>query len=75
MTAEELRACLDALHWSQRGLADILDRDPRMVRRWGSGHYAIPDDVAHWLGTLAAFHEQHPPPRLIRRATGNDQTG
>jgi hypothetical protein len=67
MTSTEFRACLATLDWSPRSLAHLIDRDERMVRRWGSGQYTIPDDVADWLATLAAFHDRHPPPRLARR--------
>jgi hypothetical protein len=67
MTADEFRACLDALDWSQRSLARLLDRDERMVRRWASGQYDIPDEVAGWLRALAAFHAHHPPPLRDRR--------
>jgi hypothetical protein len=62
VTTDEFRACLVALNWSQRGLADLLDRDERMVRRWAAGQYDIPEDVGGWLATLAAFHAKHQSP-------------
>jgi len=62
VTPETLRHCLEALAWSQRGLADQLGLDSRQVRRWAAGA-AIPPPVAAWLALLAAFHERHPPPR------------
>jgi hypothetical protein len=68
VTSDEFRACLKALNWSQRGLAALIGRDERMVRRWGTGQWAIPDDVAGWLTTLAAFHDRHPPPLLCDRS-------
>jgi hypothetical protein len=52
----------------------LIVRDERMVRRWSAGRYATPDDVAHWLRTLAAFHTQHPP-RFVQSSNGSDQTG
>jgi hypothetical protein len=62
MTADEFRACLAALDWSQRLLARILGRDDRLVRRWAIGEGTIPGDVADWLKALAAFHSLHPVP-------------
>jgi hypothetical protein len=62
MTPSEFHICLDTLDWSQRGLARLLNLDDRMVRRWAAGQYSIPDDVAGWLMTLAAFHAKHPVP-------------
>lgn len=62
MTAERFRACLDAIGWSGRALAALLDIDERQVRRWTSGQYAIPPDVGDWLETLADVHEHNPPP-------------
>jgi hypothetical protein len=62
MTPPELRLCLDLLAWSQRGLARMLGLDDRTVRRWASGQNEIPDNIARWLATLAAFHAKHPRP-------------
>ena len=62
MTSDKFRTCLDTLGWSQRSLARLLDCDERMVRRWAAGQYSIPDNVAGWLATLAAFHAEHPAP-------------
>jgi hypothetical protein len=62
MTPPEFRICLELLAWSQRGLARMLNLDDRSVRRWASGQNDIPDDIAHWLATLAAFHAKHPAP-------------
>lgn len=62
MTPDRFREVLALLHWSQRGLADILHRDERQVRRWASGQYPIPDPVADWLQRLARAHERNPPP-------------
>lgn len=63
MTPTEFRACLDALHWTQRGLARILGRPEGTVRQWARGAVQIPDEVAHWVGCLAIIHKAHPPPR------------
>jgi ribosome-binding protein aMBF1 (putative translation factor) len=62
MTPDRIRACLDLIGWSQRGLAERLQRDERQVRRWCSGDYEIPEPEAQWLNALADFHEQHPAP-------------
>jgi ribosome-binding protein aMBF1 (putative translation factor) len=73
MTPTQFRACLDTLDWSQRSLARLLDRDERMVRRWASGQCTIPEDVAEWLTTLAAFHAKHPVPLFDRRPGSRTQ--
>jgi hypothetical protein len=64
MTPDEFRSALALLHWSQRGLADILGKDERQVRRWAAGQYPLPDAIAEWLRRLAQFHERNPPPSL-----------
>lgn len=77
MTPAALRTALEALGWSQRGLAALLGLDSRQVRRWASGEAAVPCDVASWLEAVvrelagprrawleirAAFHAAHPAP-------------
>jgi hypothetical protein len=62
MTPTRLRECLDALVWTQRGLARVLERQEGTVRQWARGAVRIPEDVATWLETLARFHEAHPAP-------------
>ena len=69
MTPSEFRVCLELLDWSQRGLAKLLGRDDRTVRRWATGDNEVPDDVAEWLAVLAACHAQHPPPRARFNST------
>ena len=61
-SADRLRAALDAICWSQRGLADLIGRDSRQVRRWASGQYEPPADLLAWLERVAAFHQANPPP-------------
>ena len=62
MNPDRFRHCLDALNWTQRGVAALLEVDERQVRRWASGQYQIPEPIAAWLETLARFHEAHPAP-------------
>jgi hypothetical protein len=62
MTPTRLRECLDLLHWSQRGLARILDRDEGTVRQWARGAVVIPVDVAAWLQARATHASKTPPP-------------
>ena len=62
MTPARLRACLAAIHWSQRGLAKILRTDERQVRRWATGQYPVPEPIAAWLDRLATMMEANPPP-------------
>ncbi len=49
MTADEFRACMDALGWTWRDVSGWLACDPRMVRRWMSGKWAVPGVVADWI--------------------------
>lgn len=62
MTPDDFRECLALLHWSQRGLAAVLGRDERQIRRWASGDYEVPTNIAAWLARLAEFHRTNPPP-------------
>ena len=62
MTPTRLRECLDALRWSQRGLADALGRPEGTVRQWARGAVRIPDDVGEWLEKAGRWHEKNPPP-------------
>ena len=72
MTPDRLREALALLRWSQRGLAEALECDDRLVRRWASGDSDIPISVAAWLETLAKVHDAMPPPKgWRRRATAN----
>jgi hypothetical protein len=68
MTPAERRAALAQIGWTQRGLADRLDRDEGTVRRWMRDGGEAPEAVDAWLTILAAFHRDNPPPRLARRA-------
>jgi DNA-binding transcriptional regulator YiaG len=66
MTPTRLRECLDALEWTQRGLARTLQKQEGTVRQWARGQVRIPEDVAAWLEILASFHARHPPPAPSR---------
>ena len=68
MTPTEFRACLDALHWTQRGLARILDRPEGTIRQWARGAVRIPEDVAAWLEQNARFMQSAPVPRRNKDA-------
>jgi transcriptional regulator with XRE-family HTH domain len=62
MSPTRLRECLEALNWTQRGLARVLERQEGTVRQWARGVVQIPADVAAWLDKLAHYHERNPPP-------------
>ena len=66
MPPSGLREILAMLRWSQRGLAEALGCDDRIVRRWASGAAAMPADVALWLSRLAKVHAANPPPQTWR---------
>ena len=67
MTPDRFQECLALLHWSQRGLAEILDTHPTTVRRMAIGDAGIPDSVAEWLEELAAVHTARPMPAGWRK--------
>lgn len=62
MTPERFRACLPLIGWTGQGLARLLGRNEREVRRWASGAQAVPPHIGPWLERLARFHENNPPP-------------
>lgn len=62
MTPERFRACLAALRWSQRGVAEHLGLHTTTVRRWATGEGVIPETVARWLEHLAVVHQAMPMP-------------
>jgi len=67
MTPTRLRECLGLLRWSQRGFAEALDCDNRMVRRWAAGDAPVPADVAEWLETVTGPLAATPIPTTWRR--------
>ncbi|WP_424138647.1 nuclease [Roseomonas chloroacetimidivorans] len=67
MTPTRFRECLDALHWTQRGLATILGCADTLTRGWASGRGTIPEPVAEWLEERARQAAETPPPEDWRR--------
>lgn len=83
MTPDRFRRRLEAFHWSHRDIADILGLDDRTTRRWASGAYPIPPDVAVWLEGLMTWLHRNPAPRRpevrqraldVRRSDGAETT-
>jgi hypothetical protein len=66
MTADRFRECLALLHWSQRGLAQILYCDDRLVRHWAQGSEPVPESIARWIESLACTHKAMLPPTTPR---------
>jgi hypothetical protein len=62
MTPTRLRECLALLRWSQRGLAEALDRPEGTVRQWARGAVRVPEPVADWLDRAGRWHAKNPPP-------------
>jgi ribosome-binding protein aMBF1 (putative translation factor) len=62
MTSAEFSTALQAIGWSQRHLARMLECDDKMVRRWATGALAVPPSIGKWLNRLVACHDRHPPP-------------
>jgi len=46
----------------QRGLAEALACNDRLVRRWAAGDGSVPEPIAAWIERLAAHRLNHPPP-------------
>ena len=67
MSADRFRECLSMLHWSQRGVAEILYCDDRLVRRWADGSEPVPEAVESWLEGLARAHQALPSPTAAKR--------
>ena len=55
MTADEFRATLGRLGFSQGGLASFLLVEARTVRRWATGELAPPQSVVLLLGLMDRF--------------------
>lgn len=67
MTPKRLKACLDTLQWTKRGLAHTLGRSEGTVRQWTRGTVKIPDDVEAWIEKMIEFREQNPPPNRSKK--------
>lgn len=65
LTGRELAECLMVLHWSERGLAQILDQPHAKINRIVNGRGCLPPDESEWIRTLASFHRDHKPPQAI----------
>ena len=67
MTPSRFRECLVLLHWSQRGLAEMLYCDDRLVRSWAQGSEPVPETIAGWIEKLASTREAAASPTAQRR--------
>ncbi len=52
-----LRACMDSLGYTWRQVARMLQCDDRLVRRWMSGKFPVPDPVADWIERVLAARD------------------
>ena len=52
MTPAQYRVALTAIGWTPWGLATRLGVHETRTRRWGTGRYPIPENVAAWLERL-----------------------
>lgn len=62
MSHERMSYCLDCIGWSPGLLARRCRANVGSVRQMVNGQRAIPDPLARWLETLAAFHRALPKP-------------
>jgi len=65
MTDQELADTLDALHWSNRRVADLLNCSETLIRKWLAGRAAVPPAVAAWLRRCATLAATFPAPPVI----------
>ena len=63
MTSAAFRRHIEALGWTQRGLAALLGVSHNTVHRWALDQAVIPDRYADWIEDVARFIKQRPPPR------------
>ncbi len=70
MNPTRLHEILAALHWSQRGLADILGCSDSLIRSWATGRNPVPPSVTTWLEDRAMAAEALPPPTDFKRRAG-----
>lgn len=64
MEPNEFLDCIDTLNWSVCGLARRLNVDENRVRRWASGRYQVPEELAVWLNRLVDTLQRYPAPIL-----------
>lgn len=64
MTAEEFSVALSALGVSPGALADVLQVNPREVRRWLAGSAAVPGGVAAFMAVAVAVVARKAPADL-----------
>jgi hypothetical protein len=57
MSQDEFQETLDDLQFTQVGLMRALHKDERTGRRWRSGEYAIPTEIAVLLRVLRAWKQ------------------
>lgn len=62
MSGAELRACLAAIGWSIRTLAERASVRQTTAQRWAMDQQRIPPLIAAWLTKLAQYHAKHPAP-------------
>lgn len=72
MNRIELLSCLDALDWTVNSLAARTGWPPRSAARWGTGRFAVPDELAQWLRMASAFMTDNPPPMRPNDGEGSD---
>jgi hypothetical protein len=62
VTAAELKAALDLIHWGPVQLGAGAGVARQTAFRWIAGETAIPHRIAAWLTDLARYHAAHPAP-------------
>jgi transcriptional regulator with XRE-family HTH domain len=62
MTYTDFSDRLAVIGWPAREVARRLRLSQSRVRRWASGEYPVPADVADWIETIAGAIESTPVP-------------
>lgn len=60
MGAPEFNKAVTKLGFSQGGIASFVGRDMRTVRRWRSGKYPVPAELAGFLRLMVRFEVKPP---------------
>jgi hypothetical protein len=75
MDADELRAILDRMGWSQGDLARNAQRDPARTRKMARGQEPIDEPLANWLRKVAPIISDPPLRPGNHRGRGEDIDG
>ena len=71
MTPAEFESALQAIGWSHRHVARLLDCDVDIPIRWGKGIVEVPSSIGRWLAGLERVHRRSKAPEDWRLRAKN----